>query len=106
MLMISLTGCTDSVEMLKKDLSSTDVGTRLRAINSLGDMGSKASSTVPTLIDIVRRDSDMACRRAAARALGRIGERAAIQPLKDVQSAANDGGLQREIKDALAKLKE
>ncbi|MCE9531705.1 MAG: HEAT repeat domain-containing protein [Planctomycetes bacterium] len=100
------TGCVENMETLRKDLKSTDPEVRLKAVERLGDQGSKGSAAVQELVDILRRDSDKNIRKAAAKSLGKIGDRGAIQPLKDVQAATQDAGLQIAIKEALTHFKE
>lgn len=75
---------------------------RLKAIETLGKMGSAAKAAVPDLINILQH-GDSETRYRAARALGEIGgnARAALPALKE---ALGDQSLRSEAKDAIRKI--
>jgi len=72
-----------TLESLSEAIQSPDQTVRLDAISSLGCLGRKAKRAVPILVEALKDDS-VAVRKLAALALGEIGSRASIRPLRDV----------------------
>lgn len=62
----------DQVHLLLQDLKSEDTSKRVSAICALAEIGSKAASAVPALIETVE-DLDWVVRVASITALGEIG---------------------------------
>jgi HEAT repeat protein len=72
------------------------------AILALGTVGPEAKEAVPTLIDCLRHQ-DPKCRQFAAKALGQIGDRRAVGPLKATATDPEDR-VKAAAEEALLKL--
>jgi HEAT repeat protein len=67
-------------ELLIEGLSDADIKVRREAVRGLGK--TRAPQAVGPLLNVLEKDSNNTVRRAAAESLGKIGERAALPPLK------------------------
>jgi HEAT repeat protein len=71
-----------AVEGLTKAVSNEDPEVRMQALLALGEFGPAAKSAAPTAIKALEGDEFDGARYAAAFALGKMGDPAAIQPLQ------------------------
>ncbi len=62
----------NDVEILVKQLRSSDTFERRKAAAALGELGSQAQAAIPELCHVLSKEKDIFVRRAAARSLGQI----------------------------------
>jgi HEAT repeat protein len=77
-LLLALSACESEAARARKRLSSPDVEVRLASAEKLGEL--RDNDAVPLLIPLLQ-DTIPALRAEAAHALGRIGDRRAVEPL-------------------------
>jgi len=88
-----------SLPPLLESFKNSDWRVRLRATEALGELGMPGA--IPRLLEVLTKDPDTAIRQDAARALGKIGDAQAIDPL--IQ-ASQDERLRTCVIEALGKI--
>ena len=89
-------------EILVKSLTDVDVDVRCEAAAALGNLAYKPA--IPNLIELLD-SSDGETRRAAALSLMKVGDRAAIEPLKAALAKESEAAIQGVIKLAISQIK-
>jgi HEAT repeat protein len=75
-------------EALAASLDDTDPGTRAAAARTIGLLGDKAA--LPVLLDHLQREGDVLAGEQIGWAIGRLGDRSAVQPLFEALSSGNE----------------
>ena len=99
----STSGVASKVSRLTNQLQSAEAVNRAHAAYWLGELGANSQTAVPQLI-VALADGDKWVRRASAKALGKIGDRAAVVPLR-VAARDKDPFVAESAKRALKGLK-
>lgn len=89
-------------EILVKSLTDVDVDVRCEAAAALGNLAYKPA--IPNLIELLD-SGDGETRRAAALSLMKVGDRAAIEPLKAALAKESEAAIQGVIKLAISQIK-
>jgi len=89
-------------EILVKSLTDVDVDVRCEAAAALGNLAYQPA--IPNLIELLD-SSDGETRRAAALSLMKVGDRAAIEPLKTALAKESEAAIQGVIKLAISQIK-
>jgi len=89
-------------EILVKSLTDVDVDVRCEAAAALGNLAYKPA--IPNLIELLNH-SDGETRRAAALSLMKVGDSAAIEPLKAALARESESAIQGVIKLAISQIK-
>lgn len=92
----------DLFEILIKSLTDVDVDVRCEAAAALGNLAYQPA--IPHLIELLHH-SDGETRRAAALSLMKVGDRAAIEPLKTALAQESEAGVQSVMKLAISQIK-
>jgi HEAT repeat protein len=96
-----------SVEPLIEALNDKEIQVRLRAADTLGEIGD--ARAVDPLIRSLKEDSNSLVKGSAARALGTIGDVKAVEPLIDslnIKSTHSDCDLSEDIAIALGRIRD
>lgn len=89
-------------EILLKSLTDVDVDVRCEAAAALGNLAYKPA--IPNLIELLNH-GDGETRRAAALSLMKVGDSAAIEPLKAALARESESAIQGVIKLAISQIK-
>ena len=89
-------------EILVKSLTDVDVDVRCEAAAALGNLAYKPA--IPNLIELLD-SGDGETRRAAALSLMKVGDRAALEPLKAALAKESEAAIQGVIKLAISQIK-
>jgi bilin biosynthesis protein len=92
----------DLFEILIKSLTDVDVDVRCEAAAALGNLAYQPA--IPNLIELLHH-SDGETRRAAALSLMKVGDRAAIEPLKTALAQESEAAVQSVMKLAISQIK-
>ena len=92
------------VAALRKFLAHDDPLVRMKAAHALGMIGEPARAASPDIVAVLEKETDPHRRGYVARALGNVGDPAALPALEKALKAETDPGAKGEITGAIRKL--
>jgi HEAT repeat protein len=92
------------VVALRKYLSHDEPLVRMKAAHALGMIGLPAKAASPQIVEVLEKETDAHRRGYVARALGNVGDPAALPVLKKALQKETDPAAQGEMRGAIQKL--